>query len=68
LKNNLENLKQEISEHKQAEEALKLSEQNYRNSLDSSTLGIRIMGDDNSTAYANQALLDMFGLRKYRRN
>jgi PAS domain S-box-containing protein len=51
----------DITERKQAEEALKLSEQNFRNSLDSSTVGIRIMGDDNSTAYANQALLDMFG-------
>jgi PAS domain S-box-containing protein len=63
LKSNLENLKQEISEHKQAKEALKLSEQNLRNSLDSSMVGIRIMGDDNSTAYANQALLDIFGYK-----
>ena len=63
LKSNLENLKQEISEQKQAKEALKLSEQNLRNSLDSSMVGIRIMGDDNSTAYANQALLDIFGYK-----
>ena len=51
----------DITERKQAETALKLSEQNFRNSMDSSTIGIRIMSDDNSTAYANQALLDMFG-------
>ena len=54
-------LKEEVSERQKDEEALKLSEQNFRNSMDSSTIGIRIMGDDNSTAYANQALLDIFG-------
>jgi len=54
-------LKGEVSERQKGEVALKLSEQNFRNSMDSSTIGIRIMGDDNSTAYANQALLDMFG-------
>jgi PAS domain S-box-containing protein len=53
----------DITERKQAEEALKASEQNFRNSMDSSLVGIRIMGDDNSTLYANQALLDMFGYK-----
>ena len=51
----------DITERVQAEEALKRSEQNFRNSLDSSSMGIRIMGDADYTVYANQALLDMFG-------
>jgi PAS domain S-box-containing protein len=45
------------------EEALKVSEQNFRNSIDSSPMGIRIMGSVDNTVYANQALLDMFGYR-----
>ena len=53
----------DITERKQAEEALKASEQNFRNSMDSSSMGIRIMGDADYTLYANQALLDMFGYK-----
>jgi PAS domain S-box-containing protein len=51
----------DLTERVQAEEARKLSEQNFRNSMDNSTMGIRIMGDADQTLYANQALLDMFG-------
>jgi PAS domain S-box-containing protein len=51
----------DITERVQAEAALKISEQNFRNSIDSSTMGIRIMGDVDQTLYANQALLDIFG-------
>jgi PAS domain S-box-containing protein len=51
----------DITGRVQAEEALKRSEQNFRNSLDTSSMGIRIMGDADYTVYANQALLDMFG-------
>ena len=53
----------DITERVQAEEALKLSEQNFRNSMDSSTVGIRIMGDVDYTLYANQTLLAMFGYK-----
>jgi len=49
----------DITERVQAEAALKISEQNFRNSIDSSTMGIRIMGDVDQTLYANQALLDI---------
>ena len=51
----------DITERMQAEAALKVSEQNFRNSMDSSTMGIRIMSDVDYTVYANQAMLDMFG-------
>ena len=51
----------DITERVQAEAALKVSEQNFRNSMDSSTMGIRIMGNVDNTIYANQAMLDMFG-------
>jgi PAS domain S-box-containing protein len=51
----------DITERKNAEEALQASEANFRNSMDSSLMGIRIMGDHDYTIYANQALLDMFG-------
>ena len=51
----------DITERKNADLALQASEQNFRNSIDSSLLGIRIMGDHDHTLYANQALLDMFG-------
>jgi two-component system, NtrC family, sensor kinase len=44
-----------------AEEALKLSEQNFRNSVDSSSMGIHIVDTDFKTLYANQALIDIFG-------
>ena len=53
----------DITERVQAEEVLKLSEQNFRNSMDSSSMGIRIMGDADRTLYANQALLDIFGYK-----
>jgi PAS domain S-box-containing protein len=51
----------DITERKQAEEELKASEQNFRNSIDSSSFGIRISDIDNHTLYANQTLLDIFG-------
>ena len=53
----------DISERKKAEEIIKESERNFRNSLDGSLMGIRIMGDADSTLYANQTLLDMFGYK-----
>ena len=51
----------DITERKQAEEALKASEQNFRNSMDSSSMGINIVDTDFNILYANQALLDIFG-------
>jgi len=48
-------------ERKQAEEALRLAEQNFRNSLDNSPLGIRIVTAEGELLYANQAILDIYG-------
>jgi len=52
---------QEITERKRVEEALRESEQNFRNSLDSSSLGIRIVTAKGELLYANQAILDIYG-------
>jgi PAS domain S-box-containing protein len=51
----------DITERKKAEEALLISEQNFRNSFDRSPLGIRIVTEEGKTIYVNQALLDIFG-------
>jgi PAS domain S-box-containing protein len=37
------------------------SEENFRNSLDNSPLGIRIVSEDGKTTYANHALFDIYG-------
>jgi PAS domain S-box-containing protein len=57
------NIFNDITKRKQAENDLKASEENFRNSMDSSLMGIRIMGDGDYTLYANQALLDIFGYK-----
>ncbi|MFC2034068.1 PAS domain S-box protein [Chloroflexota bacterium] len=44
-----------------AEILLKQSEENFRNSLDNSPLGIRIITIDGELLYANQAVLDIYG-------
>lgn len=50
-----------ITEHKEAEKALKLAEQNFHNSLDSSPLGIMVVTAKGELLYANQATLDIYG-------
>jgi len=51
----------DITERKQAEEALRESEENFRNSLDNSPLGTRIINAEGKTIYANRAILDIYG-------
>jgi len=51
----------DITERKRAEELLRVAEQNFRNSLDSSPLGIRIVTTEGKVLYANQAILDIYG-------
>lgn len=54
-------ISKDITERRQAEKSLRMSEENYRNSLDDSPLGIRILTTDDETLYANQSLLNIFG-------
>ena len=51
----------DITEHKRAEESLRLSEQNFRDSIEKSPLGIRIITEDGTTLYVNKTLLDICG-------
>ena len=51
----------DITERKEMEKALRDSEKNFRNSLYSSPLGIRIVSDQGELLYANRAILDMCG-------
>ncbi|MFZ1914284.1 MAG: response regulator, partial [Dehalococcoidales bacterium] len=50
-------------EEKVGEQAGKIraSEENFRNSLDNSPVGIRIVSTDGQTTYANRALLNIYG-------
>ena len=51
----------DITERKQAEEALRRAEENFRLSLDDSPLGVRIVTIEGETIYANRATLNIFG-------
>ena len=48
-------------ERKLVQEELRVAEQNFRNSIDNSPLGIRIVTAEGETIYANQAILDIYG-------
>jgi PAS domain S-box-containing protein len=50
----------DITSRKQAEEALRRSEENFRRSLDDSPLGVRIVTIEGETIYANRAILDIY--------
>ncbi len=51
----------DITDRKEAEESLRLSEQNFRDSIENSPLGIRIASEDGKTLYVNRALLSICG-------
>jgi PAS domain S-box-containing protein len=51
----------DITKRKQAEEALRRVEENFRSSLDESALGVRIVTAEGETIYANRAILDIYG-------
>ena len=51
----------DITERKRIENSLCRSEQNFRDSIENSPLGIRIVTSDGETIYANRALLDIYG-------
>ena len=46
---------------KQAEDSLRVSEENFRRSLDESPLGVRVVTIEGETLYANRAILDIYG-------
>ena len=48
-------------EKQEAEEALRVSEENFRRSIDESPLGVRVVSPEGETLYANRATLDIFG-------
>lgn len=50
-----------ITERKQMEQKLQVSESNFRYSLDESPLGVRITSIAGDTIYANKAILNMYG-------
>ncbi|HNY51251.1 MAG TPA: PAS domain S-box protein [Smithella sp.] len=50
----------DITERKQMENELRISESNFRHSLDESPLGIRISTKEGETIYANKAILDIY--------
>lgn len=56
-------LEQEIADHRQAVEDLKLSEDNFRRSINESPLGICIVTAEEEIIYANQAILDLYGYK-----
>ncbi|MDO8577701.1 MAG: ATP-binding protein [Dehalococcoidales bacterium] len=60
----LDSLRRE-TERKAAEEAHRLSEENFRHSVDASPLGIRILDTQGKTVYANRAVLEMYGFKNF---
>ncbi|MFC2050815.1 PAS domain S-box protein [Chloroflexota bacterium] len=54
-------IQHDVTVRKQMEESLRLSEQNLRDSIENSLVGIRVLDKDGKTIYANRALLDIWG-------
>jgi len=53
----------DITERKKTEEALRTSEERFRNLIQDSHVGILLLGPATEAMFANQAALDMFGLK-----
>jgi PAS domain S-box-containing protein len=57
----LQTIYNDVTERKKAEESLSISERNFRDSIENSPLGIRIVTEDGKSLYANRAFLDIYG-------
>jgi len=57
----IEDLNREMTARRLAEEALRVSEENFRRSLDDSPLGVRIVTEEGQTVYANRKVFQIFG-------
>ena len=55
----------DITEHKQALEAVQESEHNFRNFLDNASVGVRIRDENDQVLYLNRAYLEIFGYDNY---
>ncbi len=55
----------DITNQEEAKNALKISQDNFRNSLDNFPLGIRIASINSELLYANQALLEICGYKNF---
>jgi len=55
-----EKSQQELGRRRQSEEALRVSEENLRSSVDNSPFGIRIATAEGETLYVNRAFLDIY--------
>jgi PAS domain S-box-containing protein len=51
----------DITETRTYEQAILAERENFRNSLEDSPLGIQVIEEDGTVAYANRALLDLWG-------
>jgi PAS domain S-box-containing protein len=56
-------LHKDITSQRQSELALQESEENFRNSLENSPLGIQILDNQGTTLFANRAFLDLYGFK-----
>ncbi len=55
----------EIEEHKRTEEELRIAEGNFRNSMENSPLGIRIVTAEGELLYANKAILEILSYKSF---
>ena len=57
-------LARDITAHKQAEESLRANEERFRTLIEDMNVGILMLGSDAEVRFANQAVLDIFGLKR----